>query len=434
MKHEIPAMMLAGGRAIINTSIAGHVGMAGAATYIASKHAVEGLTKTAALEYAQQGIRVNAVAPGGIATDMIDRFAGVKFGQCIFACSRGGVVLGSEMARLRRHLLSPIGDNGIGFYHCLSRVVDRNFVFGAHEREVFRKVMRQVEAFSGVRVVTWTILSNHFHVLLEVTAPEELDDAAILQRCRALYSAQGMEAVEWEFEEAQREGGGALERWRAKYLRRMWDLSEFMKTLKQKFTAWFNRKHQREGTLWERRFQSVLVEGSWNCLLKVAAYIDLNAVRAGLADDPKDYRWCGYAEAVAGDREARRGLVQAMQLDHADCGWRQVGAAYRKVIFGIGEEHSARAGISHEEVAKVWAEGGQLSLAQLLRCRVRYLSHGVVIGTESFVERFFQARRKMFGARRQTGARKMKGGDWDGLRSARALGLNPIAPSVPPDD
>ncbi len=79
----------------------------------------------------------------------------------------------------------------------------------------------------------------------------------------------------------------------------MWDLSEFMKTLKQKFTSGFNRQQGREGTLWERRFKSVLVEGSWNCILKVAAYIDLNAVRAGLVDDPKDYRWCGYGEAVA---------------------------------------------------------------------------------------------------------------------------------------
>jgi NAD(P)-dependent dehydrogenase (short-subunit alcohol dehydrogenase family) len=77
MKYEIPAMLKTGGGAIINTSsIAGHVGMGGVSVYIGSKHAVEGLTKSAAMEYATQGIRVTAVAPAGIATDMLDRFAG----------------------------------------------------------------------------------------------------------------------------------------------------------------------------------------------------------------------------------------------------------------------------------------------------------------------------------------------------------------------
>lgn len=77
MKYEIPAMLKTGGGAIVNTSsIAGHIGMAGAGVYVATKHAVEGLTKTAALEFAKQGIRVTAVAPAAIETDMIDRFTG----------------------------------------------------------------------------------------------------------------------------------------------------------------------------------------------------------------------------------------------------------------------------------------------------------------------------------------------------------------------
>ena len=195
-------------------------------------------------------------------------------------------------------------------YHCVSRVTNRDFVFGPHERDVFRKILRQVEGFSGVRVITWTILSNHFHVLLEVPPRpvERLADEEILRRCRQLYPRHAMLALEWEFENAQRQGGRAHERLREKFLRRMFDLSEFMKTLKQKFTLWFNRTHGRVGTLWESRFKSVVVEGSWQSLLKVAAYVDLNAVRAGLADDPKDYRWCGYAEAVGGDVRARRGL------------------------------------------------------------------------------------------------------------------------------
>ncbi len=77
MKYEVAAMLKTGGGAIVNTSsIAGHIGMGGVSVYIASKHAVEGLTKTAALEFAKQGIRVNAVAPAGIDTDMADRFTG----------------------------------------------------------------------------------------------------------------------------------------------------------------------------------------------------------------------------------------------------------------------------------------------------------------------------------------------------------------------
>ena len=76
-KYEIPAMLKFGGGVIINTSSTlGHIAMPGAAVYNASKHAVEGITKTTALELAEQGIRVNSVAPGAIATPMIDRVAG----------------------------------------------------------------------------------------------------------------------------------------------------------------------------------------------------------------------------------------------------------------------------------------------------------------------------------------------------------------------
>ena len=95
MKHEVAAMLKSGGGAIVNTTSAfGHVGAAGVAVYVGSKHAVEGMTKCVALEFAKQNIRVNTVSPGATATDMIDRFAGKE------GATRDGLVAAHPVGRL----------------------------------------------------------------------------------------------------------------------------------------------------------------------------------------------------------------------------------------------------------------------------------------------------------------------------------------------
>lgn len=97
MKHQIPAMAAGGGGSIVNNaSIAGSVGMPGAGIYIASKHAVLGLTRSAAMETARSGIRINAVSPAAIQTEMFDRFTGgaqpdtVKFMESLHPMGRIG--------------------------------------------------------------------------------------------------------------------------------------------------------------------------------------------------------------------------------------------------------------------------------------------------------------------------------------------------------
>jgi NAD(P)-dependent dehydrogenase (short-subunit alcohol dehydrogenase family) len=97
MKHEIPAMLRNGGGAIVNiSSIAGLAGFAGMGAYVASKHGMLGLTKTAALEYATQGIRVNAICPGVIQTPMIERLLESDPGL------RAQLTAGSPMGRFGR--------------------------------------------------------------------------------------------------------------------------------------------------------------------------------------------------------------------------------------------------------------------------------------------------------------------------------------------
>ena len=76
LKHEIPAIAKQGGAIVNVSSMVGDIGMAGASVYVASKHAVNGLTRSAALETARMGVRINAIAPGGVVTPMFERFTG----------------------------------------------------------------------------------------------------------------------------------------------------------------------------------------------------------------------------------------------------------------------------------------------------------------------------------------------------------------------
>lgn len=187
-------------------------------------------------------------------------------------------------------------------YHCLSRVVDRRFVFGDREREQFRICMRMQESFTGCRVLAYCIMSNHFHLLLEVPpmAAEGLSDQQLLSRLVAIYPEAAVAAVAKELADARAAGNEShVREIHERFTYRMHDLSEFMKTLLQRFTRWFNRTHQRKGTLWEERYKSVIVESGVAARI-MAAYIDLNPVRAGMVRDPADYRWSSYGEAIGG--------------------------------------------------------------------------------------------------------------------------------------
>jgi putative transposase len=316
-------------------------------------------------------------------------------------------------------------------YHCISRVVDRRFVFGDGEREAFRMFMRMQENFTGCRVLTYCVMSNHFHVLLEVPPVPEggVSDELVLKRLGALYSEAFVDGVAKELEGARKEGDEVLvAEIHARFTYRMHDLSEFMKTLLQRFTRWFNREHNRRGTLWEERYKSVIVE-SGVAARTIAAYIDLNPVRAGMVSDPGDYRWSGYGEAIGGGKKgngkkAREGLVRAC-MSHKGIGfeaekWKEVSRIYRRAMGMALGRKSGRAEVgggghaTKNEEEMLSSKDNEtvlpdLGMAGMLMKRVRYFTDGAVIGSKEFVNEAFAGARERFTERRKDGARRMRG-------------------------
>ncbi len=345
-------------------------------------------------------------------------------------------------------------------YHACGRVVGRGYLLGEEEREHFRMLMRMCERFTGCRVLSYCLMSNHFHILLEVTPVPEggITDGELLDRLGVFYGEAQVAAIAKEMEEAAavqergefelapvdesgaaltreeeleralQDAAGRVEQIRNRYTRRMHDLSEFMKSLLERFTKWFNGKHSRSGTLWEDRFKSVIVE-SGVAARTMAAYIDLNPVRAGMCDDPADYRWSSYGEAIGGGKKgngkkAREGIVRAC-MGHKGAGfeaqkWKEVARIYRRAM-GLalgrksGRAEVGTAGHVSKNDAEALESGDNetvlpdLSMAKMLRCRVRYFTDGAVIGSKEFVNEAFAGARERFSRDRKDGARRMKG-------------------------
>lgn len=203
-----------------------------------------------------------------------------------------------------------------GLYHVCSRVVDRRVIFGDRERRVFMRMIKGGAAFAGVDLVSWCLMGNHFHLLVRVPVvnADDLSDEEVLARMESIYTEPRMRHFRGIWERVGSADG--RREFLAPFRMRMGNLSDFVKTLKQRFSQWFNRDNNREGTLWEGRFHSVMLshnesgDGQDLGVLArfVAGYIDLNPVRAGVVSEAVESDWSGFGAACRGDREGLVGL------------------------------------------------------------------------------------------------------------------------------
>jgi len=318
--------------------------------------------------------------------------------------------------RTRRLKISGIDST----YHVMTRTVNGERLFGDREKEVLRKMVWQVASFSGVEVLTYCIMSNHFHVLVRVPVLGKVPDQELLRRYKVLYPKPtkyqtGTIAVMGQTLAA---GGEDAEVIRRKLLVRMGDVSEFMKAVKQRFSIWYNRSHGRYGTLWAERFKSVLVEGKGNPLQTMAAYIDLNPVRAGIVKDPKDYRFCGYAEAVVAHAPALKGLraIWADRLGAAKAPEKKALEVHRELMFGERANDRDVAAPERERLLQALEDDKvMLPKASVLRCRVRYFTDGAILGSQEYVRGFVDIWQEQKGRKHPPKANPMKGADWGDL-------------------
>ena len=307
-------------------------------------------------------------------------------------------------------------------YHCISRIVGGQRLLDDLGKEKFVGILAKLAEFCDVEVITYCIMSNHFHLLLRVPIRVELSDAQLLAKIVKFYGKKGI--LTTLAQEGLKLRGKIDPDIRESVVSRMGDVSAFMKELKQRFSRWYNKTTGRFGTLWAERFTSVVVEDSVAALRTVAAYIDLNPIRAGLVQDPKDYRFCGYAAALTGATTIRQGLMSF--LEPAD--WGKAAAKYRMILFVAAgsTNRSDKAVLDPQTIRAELARGGELSLGQVLRLRVRHMTDGVVLGSKDFVNEMFTRHRDRFSARRKDGARPIRGVPLPGICVMRDLRVDAI--------
>jgi REP element-mobilizing transposase RayT len=326
----------------------------------------------------------------------------------------------------RKRILIP---ESTTVYHLICRTAYQSFIFKDQEKAVFVSLMLQQARFAGIEILAYCVMSNHVHLLVRVPPIHSLPDNELLARYRDYYGTEKVPQSTFsvnELEAILREGGSEADMARARILARMGDLPAFMRELKQRFTIWYNHKHENQGTIWAARYKSLIVENAPESLTRVAAYIDLNPVRAELVGDPQDYRWCGYAAAVAGVPQAKMAI---QTLFANDTNFTKCLTAYRLILFGKGYGTKGAANkdlgrISAEALDEVIRSQGHVDTADLLRMRIRYFADGAAIGSKAFVEEVFQQNREEFGARRQRAGKALPPKIWGDLHVLRDLKKN----------
>ncbi|AEH45899.1 hypothetical protein Thein_2049 [Thermodesulfatator indicus DSM 15286] len=251
-------------------------------------------------------------------------------------------------------------------YHIISRTALPGYeVLGEEEKDHLLNLIRWLSQVYFVEVYGFAIMGNHFHLLCRMLSEEQFSDEEVKSRIKLYY--QDKRKV-FFYEEL-------ITKWRDKLA----SLSRYVQDIKQRFSRWYNKRHERKGYFWADRFKSVIIE-TGEALLNCLAYIELNPVRAGIVEKPEDYRWCslGYRTRSGPDKTF---LSLNLGLSaYTNKSEREQFDLYRNFVYGKGEI----------------GEPDNFDKAKRFTYRLRHFTESLLIGSKHFIDETKNDLKKLF--------------------------------------
>ena len=314
-------------------------------------------------------------------------------------------------------------------YHVMSRTALDGFVLGDVERDFLLKLIKRLSRLYFAEIIGFCIMGNHFHLLTRMHLGSEYTDEEIKERYKRFF-----EGGEDEEDNKDRElTDGQVAFFRAKWE----DLSEFIKDIKQGFSRFYNKRHNRRGFFWAERFKSVIVDEG-ETLINCLAYIDLNPIRAEMVEKPEQYRWSSIGSHIQRDNEdgflsldfglkefapnadaterlryyrryvyEKGGIARGQRTDQ------------RSEVSGQKSDKGQKGTIDEEIIEAERTKGYEIGRIDRFRYRTRYFTDSGIIGSKEYVSRIYQEFKHYFSSKHEKLPKTIKG--LDGVYSLKRL-------------
>jgi REP element-mobilizing transposase RayT len=291
-------------------------------------------------------------------------------------------------------------------YHVISRTVLDGYPFGDEEKNELVKILLKFSKLYFTEVLGFCAMGNHFHLLVRMLPESDFSDDEIKNRYTKFYG-DGRKFAEEKIP-------GFRLKWAS--------LAELVREIKQTFSRYFNKRHNRRGTLWGERFKSLIVEDG-QALINCLAYIDLNPLRANIVKCPEDYRWSSFGYHV---QTRNKGKFLSLEFGLKEFDVRNRKERLRRYLRYVYEAAALKrlSGnscimIDEKIIEKESKTEFKNTKAYKFRYRTRYFSDSGIIGSKAFVSRKYEQFKDLFHSKHEKKPKPIKG--LDGIYSLKRL-------------